>query len=174
MATIGMPLAIDFEDSEFAIPRDRLRAAKHTVVVIGVNAGERLRGKRGEEYAAVDRGIDAAKPEEYDALVIAGGYSPDHLRGDSRMVDFVRRFAELSRPIAAVCHGPQLLIEADLVRDRRLTSWPTVKRDLENAGATWVDAEVCVDGDLITSRKPADLEAFSRAIITRLARRAIA
>ena len=174
MATIGMPLAIDFEDSEFAIPRDRLRAAKHTVVVIGANAGERLRGKRGEEYAVVDRAIDDAKPEEYDALVIAGGYSPDHLRGDPRMVDFVRRFAELNRLIAAVCHGPQLLIEAELVRDRRVTSWPSVRKDLENAGATWVDAEVCVDGNLISSRKPADLEAFTRTIITRLAGRAVA
>jgi len=174
MATIGMPLAIDFEDSEFAIPRDRLRAAKHTVVVIGANAGERLRGKRGEEYAAVDRSIDDAKPEEYDALVIAGGHSPDHLRGDPRMVDFVRRFVQLNRPVAAVCHGPQLLIEADLVRGRRLTSWPSVRQDLESAGATWVDAEVCVDGNFITSRKPADLEAFARTIITRVARSAVA
>ncbi|SRR5690606_36577828 len=169
MATIGMPLAADFEDSEFVVPRERLAAAGHTVVVLGVNAGEKVTGKRGKETARIDKAINDAEPDDYDALVIPGGYSPDHLRTNSAMVSFVRRFGESGRLIAAVCHGPQLLIEADLVKGRRMTSWPSVRKDLENAGAEWVDAEVCVDDNFITSRKPDDLEAFSKAIVGKLA-----
>lgn len=101
--------------------------------------------------------------------MIPGGYSPDHLRTSAAMVDFLRRFDTLRRPIAAVCHGPQLLIEADIVRGRCLTSWPSVKTDLKNAGAQWVDQEVCIDGKLITSRKPEDLDAFSKAVLQSLA-----
>src|SRR5690606_13048804 len=103
-----------------------------------------------------------------DALVVPGGYSPDHLRTSRSVVEFVRRFAQTGRPIAAVCHGPQLLIEAELVAGREMTSWPSVRKDLENAGARWRDAEVVVDGNLIASRKPEDLEAFCNAVLERL------
>ena len=168
MATIGMPVAADFEDSEFTVPRKRLAAAGHTVVVIGAKAGEKVTGKQGKETARIDKAVGDAHPENYDALVIPGGYSPDHLRTDPAMVSFVRRFGESRRLIAAVCHGPQLLIEAGLVQGRRMTSWPSVRKDLENAGADWVDAEVCVDDNFITSRKPDDLEAFSEAILDKL------
>jgi len=99
---------------------------------------------------------------------IPGGHSPDRLRMDEELVDFVRRFGESGRPIAAICHGPQLLIEADLVRGRTLTSWPSIRKDLENAGASWVDREVVEDGELISSRQPQDAEAFSRAILRAL------
>jgi len=107
-------------------------------------------------------------PDEFDALLIPGGYSPDHLRMDRDVVAFVLDFSATGKPIAAVCHGPQLLIEADLVRGKQVTSWPSVRRDLENAGAVWVDREVVIDDPLITSRKPDDLGAFSDALLSAL------
>lgn len=168
MTMIAMLLGEDFEDSEFKVPYDRLRSAGYTVEVLGTEADTTLEGKRGEQRVATDAAVGQRNPEQYEALVIPGGYSPDHLRTDSTMVDFVRAFASTGKPLAAVCHGPQLLIEADVVRGRRMTSWPSVRKDLENAGATWVDEQVVVDGSLITSRKPDDLEAFSQAILERV------
>jgi protease I len=168
MAKIAVPLAADFEDSELAVPRDRLRAAGHDISIIGARTGETVKGKRGKEHATIDATAREVDPADFDALVIPGGYSPDHLRLDGDVVEFVRGFCASGKLIAAVCHGPQLLIEADCVRGKTLTSWPSVRKDLENAGATWRDQEVVEDGNLITSRKPDDLEAFSRAIASRL------
>lgn len=165
MANIAMPLSDDFEDSEFKKPYERLREAGHEVTVLGEQTGQTVRGKRGEEEAVIECRADQVLADGFDALVIPGGYSPDHLRMNSAVVAFVKAFGELDRPIAAVCHGPQLLIEADLVRGKRMTSWPSVRKDLENAGATWVDERVCWDGQLITSRNPDDLDAFSDALL---------
>lgn len=167
MAKICMPLAADFEDSEYSIPRDRLETAGHDVTVVGAKADARLRGKKGE-LVRVDQAANEVVADDFDALLIPGGYSPDHLRTDPDVVELVRDFGKSRRLIAAVCHGPQLLIEADLVEGRRMTSWPSVRKDLENAGALWIDAEVCIDDNIITSRKPQDLEAFSQAILQRL------
>jgi protease I len=169
MARVVMPLAADFEDSEFRQPYNALIADGHEVVILGEETGKQIKGKRGVEVAIIQTTPHDVRPDEFDAMVIPGGYSPDHLRIDEEVVDFVRKFDTLRRPIAAVCHGPQLLIEADVVRGRTLTSWPSVKKDLQNAGALWVDLRVCEDGHLITSRKPDDLEAFSRALLSRLA-----
>jgi deglycase len=157
-----------FEDSEFRIPVDRLRAAGHEVEVIGKKKGAAIEGKLEKEKVKVEREIGDADPDDYMALLIPGGYSPDHLRIDERFAEFVRRFDEEGKLIAAVCHGPQLLITADLVRGRTMTAWPTIQVDLKRAGAHVVDEEVTIDGNLITSRKPDDLEAFSRAIIAAL------
>lgn len=168
MAHIAMLLAADFEDSEFTVPYRRLNEAGHEVTIIGRQAGETLKGKRGAATAIVDRAAGETEPEQFDGLVIPGGYSPDHLRMDPNVVDFVRRLARAGRLIAAVCHGPQLLIEADQVRGRTLTSWPSVRTDLQNAGAHWVDRPVVEDGNLITSRQPDDLEMFSAAILRHL------
>lgn len=168
MAKIAVLLAAGFEDSEFTVPYERLTRAGHAVTVFGTQAGCVVKGKRGEASAMVEKTADQIDPAHFDALVIPGGYSPDHLRTDANVVNFVRRFAETGKLIAAVCHGPQLLIEAEVVRGRTLTSWPSVRKDLENAGARWVDREVVEDGNLITSRKPQDLEAFSEAIMRRL------
>jgi protease I len=110
-----------------------------------------------------------ASPGQYDALVIPGGYSPDKLRTSIDAVRFTREMAMAQRPVAAICHGPWLLIEADLVDDVQLTSWPSLKTDLLNAGARWIDREVVVDGNIITSRKPDDLTAFTDAILRKLA-----
>lgn len=168
MAKIVIPLAIDFEDSEWRRPYDSLIAAGHEVVVLGSEYGKKITGKRHVETVTISAVPGEARPEDFDAMMIPGGYSPDHLRLDEDVVAFVRKFDTLERPIAAICHGPQLLIEAEVVRGRRMTSWPSVKKDLENAGAEWVDASVCEDGNLITSRKPEDLDAFNAALLARL------
>jgi protease I len=164
MANIAFVLDEDFEDSEFRVPYDRLTQAGHRVVVLGRRAGASVSGKRGKEKVTIDAAAGERKPEEFDALVVPGGYSPDRLRTDESVVAFVRGVADAGKPVAAVCHGPSLLIDADLVRGKKLTSWPSIRTDLRNAGAEWVDREVVQDGLLITSRNPSDLEAFSRAI----------
>jgi protease I len=150
----------DFEDSEFRIPFDRFRQSGHEVVVVGLKKGESLTGKKGKERAQVDVGIEDARPDQFDALFIPGGYSPDQLRADDRVVNFVQRFRD--KPIFAICHGPQLLITAGMVNGRTMTAWKTVQMDLKNCGASVVDKEVVVDRNLVTSRKPDDLDAFVR------------
>ncbi len=168
MAKLAMLLGQEYEDSEVRIPLDLLREAGHDVVIVGVKAGETLRGKNGEEEVEADRSIEDVLPREFAALVIPGGKSPAHLREDARVVEFVKSFVATTKPIAAVCHGPQLLVEANAVRGKKLTSWPEIREEMETAGAVWVDREVVEDGALITSRKPADLEAFSNALLARL------
>ncbi|MBO6935217.1 MAG: type 1 glutamine amidotransferase [Deltaproteobacteria bacterium] len=165
---IAVLLASDFEDSEFEEPVKALREAGHRVVVIGRDKGETLEGKRGDVRAETDQSIADVDAADFDALLIPGGYSPDQLRTDDRMVSFVRAFADTSKPLAAICHGPQLLIEAGVVADKKLTSWPSVRTDLRNAGATVIDDEVVVDGPLITSRKPDDIPAFNAALLSQL------
>jgi protease I len=168
MAKIAMVVGPEFEDSEFRVPYDRLTQAKHQVTVLGTKAGETLKGKKGREIVKIGGAAKDHKPSEFDALVIPGGHSPDHLRIDRDVVSFVRDFANSGKPVAAVCHGPQLLIESDLVAGKTMTSWPSVRKDLENAGANWVDKEVVRDGTFITSRNPDDLEAFSKALLSAL------
>jgi protease I len=119
--------------------------------------------------AEIEAATDSADPADFDMVLIPGGYSPDHLRTDPAVVSFTRRFCDSGKWVAAICHGPQLLIEADVVRGRRLTSWPPVRKDLENAGATWIDREVVQDRNLITSRKPDDLDPFCDAVLAPLA-----
>lgn len=169
MARIAFVLGEDFEDSEFRNPYDTLKARGHELVVLGAKAGQKVRGKRGREEVEIEAAAADADPRAFDALVIPGGYSPDHLRTSPGVVAFTRAMVERGKLIAAVCHGPQLLIEAEAVKGKTMTSWPSVKTDLINAGARWVDEEVVVDGRLITSRKPDDLPAFARAIDQQLA-----
>jgi protease I len=164
MTKIAFLVGEDFEDSEFRKPYDALRQAGFEIDVLGVKPGEAVRGKKQRESVTIERAASAADPGSYEAIVIPGGYSPDHLRMDRGVVDFVSKFARSGKLVAAVCHGPQLLIEADVVAGKRLTSWPSVRKDLENARATWVDQQVVVDDSLITSRKPDDLPAFADAI----------
>jgi len=165
---IACVLGQGFEDSEFRLPYDRLKAEGYQVDVIGVKAGDELKGYKGKEKVTAEKSIDQVKPEEYDALLIPGGQSPDHLRVDKRMVDFVRGFDAAGKLIAAVCHGPQLLIAAHLVKGRTLTAWQTIQDDLRQIGATVKDEPVVRDRNWITSRKPDDLPAFSAAIVEEL------
>lgn len=169
MANILFVLGEDFEDSEFRKPYDGLKAKGHSIDVVGAKAGVTVNGKKGKEEVRIEKAAGEVDPGRYDALVIPGGYSPDHLRTSEAVVELTRRMLRDGKLVAAVCHGPQLLIEADGVKGRVMTSWPSVRKDLENAGATWVDEEVHVDGTLITSRKPDDLPAFTAAIAKQLA-----
>jgi protease I len=157
-----------FEDSEFRIPYDKLKKAGYQLDIISLKAGEGLKGYKGKESVKAEKSIDEVKPQDYAALLIPGGQSPDHLRADPRMVQFVKQFDALKRPLAAVCHGPQLLLSARLVKGRTLTAWSTVQVDLELAGAKVVDQPVVIDQNWITSRKPEDLEKFTDALIAAL------
>ncbi len=168
MARIAMLLDEMFEDAEFRVPYDRLRKAGHEVVVIGKEAGKQVTGKQGKEKVTTDRAIADVSPDEFDAVVIPGGYSPDHLRTDMKMVNMTRETYLKGKPLAAVCHAPWMLVEADVADGHTVTSWPSIKTDLINAGARWVDRQVVEDGNLITSRNPGDLEAFSDAILRQL------
>jgi protease I len=120
---------------------------------------------KADEFA-VDRTVEEASASDYDALVIPGGVgNPDTMRADDDAVEFVRSFFEAGKPVAVICHGPWMLVEADVVRGRKVTSWPSVKTDIVNAGGNWVDEEVVVDQGLVTSRKPDDLPAFNAKIV---------
>lgn len=168
MARIAVALAEDFEDSEFTVPVDRLQNAGHEVVVVGAKAGEIVTGKNRQARATIAHAAGDVDAGDFDALLIPGGYSPDHLRTDRDVVGLVRAFDRQGKPLAAICHGPQLLIEAGVVEGRTLTSYASVRTDLENAGARWVDRAVVTDRHLITSRKPADLDAFGAELLRHL------
>ncbi len=168
MARIAFLLAEDFEDSEFTHPRDAVTDAGHDAVVIGTEEDTTLTGKRGDATVTTDTTTDHVTVDEFDALVIPGGYSPDKLRLDDGMVRFTREFFHSGKPVAAICHAGQLLVEAGVVDGRTLTSWPSVATELKLAGANWVDEEVVVDDNLITSRNPDDLDAFSSTLLERL------
>jgi protease I len=118
----------------------------------------------------VDRTVEEASADDYDALVIPGGVgNPDAMRLDENAVEFTRQFFEQGKPVGVICHGPWMLVEAGVVRDRKVTSWPSLRTDIQNAGGTWVDGEVVVDQGLVTSRKPADLPAFNAKIVEEFA-----
>jgi deglycase len=164
-------LAADmFERVELEEPRDALEEAGAEVEVVSIHDGE-IQGFDHFDPASsvkVDRTVQAVSPDDYDALLIPGGVgNPDQLRGDEDAVAFVRSFDDAGKPMAVICHGPWVLVEAGVVRGRRVTSWPTLETDIRNAGGDWVDQEVVVDGNLVTSRKPDDIPAFNREM-TRL------
>lgn len=165
-------LATDgFEQSELTGPHDGLKNAGFDVVVVSPKGGA-IRGWDGGDWGdevQVDLELGQAKADDFDALVLPGGQiNPDILRIDAAAVDFVRAFDRAGKPLAAICHAPWLLVEAGAAKGRQVTSWPSVRTDLTNAGAHWTDREVVVDGHLITSRKPADVPAFTRAIVDAL------
>jgi protease I len=167
MARIAFLLDNVYEDSEFRVPYDRLREAGHDVVVLGLEKGKAVSGKKGDTFV-VEAGPDAADVDAYDAVVIPGGYSPDKVRTQPELVALVRAAAAADKPVAAICHAAWVLAEADVLRGRTVTSYPSIRTDVRNAGAEWVDEEVVVDGPLITSRRPSDLDAFCAAIVDRL------
>ena len=165
MSRVLIAVAEGFEDTEFSVPYLRLVDAGHEVTILGSKKGDVVRGKHGNSEALVQETADHIDLDDYDALVIPGGHSPDHLRMDTEIVNLTHRFMTCGKPVAAICHGPQLLIEAEAVGGKTLTSWPSVRKDLINAGAYWVDRPVVEDDNLITSRKPNDLDAFCGALL---------
>jgi protease I len=159
---IACVLGPGFEDSEFKEPYDAFGAAGNEVTIVGLEAGAQLDGSKGKVRATVEKSFNAVSPDEFDALLIPGGASPDKLRAHDEAVNFVKAFMEKGQPVFAICHGPQLLLTADEYKGHRMTAWKTVLGDLQKAGADVVDQEVVVDGNLVTSRKPSDIPAFIR------------
>jgi len=157
-----------FEQSELTGPRDALNQAGIETVIASPESGE-IKGWQHTDWGdsvKVDASLDSVSAGDFDALVLPGGQmNPDVLRTKPEAVQLVRDFLAASKPVAAICHGPWLLVEADAVRGKTVTSWPSIRTDLRNAGANVVDQEVAVDGLLITSRKPDDIPAFSKAVI---------
>ncbi|MGC2402112.1 MAG: type 1 glutamine amidotransferase domain-containing protein [Acidobacteriaceae bacterium] len=157
-----------FEEVELTEPRKALEAAGAKVDIISPKEGQ-IRGWKFTEWGdsvKVDKTLEQAKPADYDGLVLPGGQiNPDKLRIEPRAVTFVRDFFNSGRPVGAICHGPWLLVEAAVVKRKTLTSWPSIRTDIRNAGGHWVDEEVVTDGNLTTSRKPDDLPAFNERLI---------
>jgi protease I len=160
------------ERVELIEPRKALEEAGAETELISLEPGEIRTFNHFDpaESEKVDKAVEEVDASDYDALMIPGGVgNPDQLRGDENMVAFVRDFFEQGKPVAAICHAPWVLIDAGVVRGRTVTSWPTVGTDLRNAGASWVDQEVVVDGGLVTSRKPDDIPAFNKKMIEEFA-----
>jgi protease I len=161
-----------FEQVELTEPRKALLDAGAHVDIVSPESGQ-VKGWNHTEWGdtvTVDRALTDARADEYDGLLLPGGViNPDKLRIDARAVSFVKAFVDAGKPIAAICHGPWTLIEADGVRGRTMTSYPSLRSDLENAGAAWVDQEVVVDRGMVTSRKPDDIPAFNRKMIEEFA-----
>lgn len=157
-----------FEQSELEVPLEKLRAAGATVDVVSPESGE-ITGWDKMDWGRtvpVDRELKGARPGDYDALVLPGGQiNPDVLRADKDAVAFIKAFAATGKPVAAICHAPWLLIEAGLVKGKKATSYHSIRTDMENAGAVWEDSMTVTDGNLITARKPDDLDSFVQAII---------
>ena len=156
------------ERVELVEPRQALEAAGAKTELISIRPGEVQAFDHFDpaDKLKVDKSVEEADASDYDALMIPGGVgNPDQLRGDENMVAFVREFFEQGKPVAAICHGPWVLVEAGVVRGRKLTSWPTLQTDIRNAGGNWVDSEVIVDAGLVTSRKPDDIPAFNKKMI---------
>ncbi|MGD2045301.1 MAG: type 1 glutamine amidotransferase domain-containing protein [Gemmatimonadota bacterium] len=159
-----------FEESELVEPLDALReAGAETTIVSLSDTSEKIKGwSAGNwgEYVEVDATVENASPDDFDSLVLPGGVmNPDRLRMDSDAVAFVRGFFEEGKPVAAICHGPWMIVEADAASGRTMTSYPSIRTDVENAGADWVDREVVVDQGLVTSRSPEDMEAFVAKVL---------
>ena len=157
-----------FEQVEMTKPRQALQEAGAETKIVSPKSGQ-IQGMhhadKGDKFD-VDISLDEARPDEFDALMIPGGLmNPDQLRSTSEALEFTRHFFKEHKPVAAICHGPWVLIDAGVVRGRRLTSWPAIKTDVKNAGAHWVDEEVVVDNGLVTSRKPDDIPAFNEKMI---------
>jgi deglycase len=161
-----------FEQVELTEPMKALQEAGARTEIVSVKPGEIQGWKHFDkaDFFKVDKTLDQAKPDDYDALMLPGGVAnPDQLRLSAKAIQFIKAFVDAKKPIAAICHGPWTLIDAGAARGRKMTSWPSLKTDLRNAGAEWVDQEVVTDQGLVTSRKPDDIPAFNRKMIEEFA-----
>lgn len=160
---VAMVLAPNFEDVEATEPKAALEDAGAEVTVVGVEKGQ-ITGKKGATLEATET-FDSVKPQDFDMLVIPGGGSPENLRINDAAVAWTKQFVDSGKPVGSICHGPQLLISAEVVEGRKLTAVNKIRDDLKNARANYVDEELVVDGNLITSRVPKDLPAFNEALV---------
>ena len=163
MAKIATLITDMFEDVEYTEPAKAFNEAGHELINIEKEAGKKVTGKQGEAVVTIDKGIDEVSPDEFDALLLPGGFSPDQLRADDRFVKFTKAFMDAEKPVFAICHGPQLLISAKALEGRDATGYKSIQVDMEYAGAKVVDKEVVVcQNQLVTSRQPDDIPAFNR------------
>lgn len=156
------------EDSEFQVPYTAFKKAGAEVVVLGSRMNEQYKGKQGKVSQSADGTTTESRAADFDAVIIPGGHAPDKMRANMKTVRFVQDAIAQNILVAAVCHGPQVLIEGDLLRGRTATGFRAIRKDIQNAGANYVDEPLVVDGDLITARRPGDLPMFTTAILTRL------
>lgn len=163
MKEIAVLIGNDFEDSEYRLPAEAFKKAGYQLVHIGLQKGDTVTGKKQNTPVKIDMEVNEADPGRFDALLIPGGYSPDNLRAHEGPVRFVREFMESGKPVFAICHGPQLLISARKLEGRKATGWKSLAEDIKYAGAHYIDKEVVVDGNLVTSRQPSDIPAFIKA-----------
>ena len=157
-----------FEHVELSKPKEELEKRGAKTDIISVESGRIRSWKEGnwDEEFEVDKTVDSVSPQEYDALILPGGViNPDHLRRDQNAIKFVSDFLDSDKPVAAICHGPWTLAETGKLEGKRMTSYPSIKTDMKNAGANWVDEEVVKDGNLITSRKPDDIPTFVNKLV---------
>jgi protease I len=165
---IAILVANGFEQVELTEPRRALDNASAKTEIVSPESNK-VKGWKSKEWGdefAVDKPLSQARVSDYDALLLPGGVmNPDKLRLHQEAIDFVKEFYNQSKPIAAICHGPWILVDAEIAKGHKLTSWPSIKHDLINAGARWVDKEVVIDGKILTSRKPDDIPAFNEAMI---------
>lgn len=168
MSHIAVIITDLFEDSEYTEPAAAFKEAGHTLTHVGLEAGKIVKGKKEETPVTIDESIENSAVDDFDALLIPGGYSPDKLRADEKAVKFAREFMQSGKPVFAICHAGQLLISADVIRNRKMTGWKSIVQDIKNAGAEYIDAEVVEDDNLVSSRHPGDLPAFIDASLKRL------
>ncbi len=169
MSKVAVMITDMFEDSEYARPAEAFKKAGHELVHVGLKSGVTVKGLKKGTPAKVDKTPQEVQVADFDALFIPGGFSPDILRAHDDVVQFVRDFVASGKPVCLICHAAQLLITARVLQGRRVTGWKSIVQDIKNAGAEFVDQEVVEDGNLISSRSPADLPAFIRACAQRLA-----
>jgi len=169
MAKIAVIITDYFEDSEYTEPAAAFKEAGHQVVHVGLEAGVSVKGKKMQTPVKIDLGLAEVAAGDFDALLIPGGFSPDKLRADERAVAFVKEFMDKDKPVFSICHGAQLLITAKAIEGRKITGWKSIVQDIKYAGGDYRDQEVVVDGNLVSSRSPADLPAFIKASLEKLA-----
>jgi protease I len=168
MAMIGVIIDDMFEDVEYIEPAKAFKDAGHSLTHIGLKKGHIVKGKRNATPVKIDQSISNVNIDSLDAILIPGGCSPDHLRGYETAVKFVKDYFKTEKPIFAICHAPQILITADLLKGRKVTGWRSIVQDIKNSGAIYLDQEVVEDGNLISSRGPQDIPAFTKAALNKL------
>ncbi len=168
MSKIAVIITDMFEDVEYTEPAEAFKDKGHEVVHVGLKEGETVKGKRKGTEVKVDKSVKDVSADDFDALLIPGGYSPDKLRVDDEAVKFVKEFMDQNKPVFSICHGPQLLITAQTLKGRKLTGYKSIIQDIKNAGAEFIDSEVVEDGNLVSSRNPNDLPAFIQASLRKL------
>jgi len=168
LSKIAVIITNMFGDSEYSKPVNAFKKAGHKIIHVGLKEGEVVKGKKKGTLVKIDKAVTDVSVDDFDALLIPGGYSPDKLRANEEAVKFTKEFTESGKPIFSICHGPQLLITAQALKGRKITGWKSIIQDIKNAGAEFIDQEVVEDENLVSSRHPGDIPAFIRTSLKKL------